>query len=59
MVQKWGIGGLKLYVNVVNAKVFSSWNYFDPEYHGANTSNLPTNNSPVPLTLNFGLNLTL
>jgi TonB-dependent starch-binding outer membrane protein SusC len=59
MVQKWGIGGLKLYVNVVNAKVFSSWNYFDPEYHGINTSNLPTNNSPVPVTINFGLNLTL
>ena len=56
---KWKLGGLKFYVNVVNAKVFSSWNYFDPEYHGTGSTNLPTNNTPVPLTLNVGLNLSL
>jgi hypothetical protein len=28
-------GSLKFYANVVNAAVFSKWDYFDPEYHGA------------------------
>jgi TonB-dependent starch-binding outer membrane protein SusC len=71
LIQKWKIGGLKVYFNVVNAHVFSSWKYFDPEYHGAVSStlaqapgftvpnNLPTNNTPVPVTYNVGLNLTL
>lgn len=56
LTQKWKIGALKFYANVVNAAVFSSWNYFDPEYHGAN--NLQ-NITPTPRTYNFGLNLTL
>jgi len=71
LIQKWGIGGLKFYVNVVNPHVFSGWKYFDPEYHGAVSSTmaqvpgftvpnyLPTNNTPVPVTYNFGINLTL
>jgi TonB-dependent starch-binding outer membrane protein SusC len=71
LAQKWHIGGLKLYFNVVNPHVFSSWKYFDPEYHGtvsttagqvagfAAPNYAPTNNTPVPVTLNFGLNLTL
>lgn len=53
------IDGLKVYINVVNARVFSYWNYFDPEYHGTGANNLPTNATPVPITYNFGLNLTL
>jgi TonB-dependent starch-binding outer membrane protein SusC len=56
LAQKWKIGSLKLYFNIVNAAVFSNWNYFDPEYHGANGN---TNISPTPLTYNFGLNFTL
>ncbi len=56
IVQKWKIGSLKVYMNVVNAAVFSNWNYFDPEYHGGNGNQ---NITPTPLTYNFGLNLTL
>jgi hypothetical protein len=56
ITQKWKIGGLKFYTNVVNAAVFSDWNYFDPEYHGSDGL---SNISPTPLTYNFGLNLTL
>jgi len=56
LTQKWKIGALKVYVNAVNAAVFSKWNYFDPEYHGANGNN---NITPTPVTYNFGLNLTL
>ncbi len=56
ITQKWKIGGLKFYVNVVNASVFSNWNYFDPEFHGSDNN---TNISPTPRTYNFGLNLTL
>jgi TonB-linked SusC/RagA family outer membrane protein len=56
LTQKWKIGALKFYVNVVNAAVFSKWNYFDPEYHGADGL---SNITPVPRTYNFGLNLTL
>ena len=48
IAHKWKIEGLKAYFNVVNAAVFSQWNYFDPE-----------NKGPTPLTLNFGINLTL
>ena len=59
IVRKWKLEGLKVYVNVVNAGVFSSWKYFDPEYHGNGASNLPTNETPVPTTFNFGLNVTL
>ena len=58
LVHKWKLEGLKAYVNVVNAAVFSPWKYFDPEYHGTGASNLPSNETPVPLTLNFGINLT-
>ncbi|TMI74300.1 MAG: SusC/RagA family TonB-linked outer membrane protein [Bacteroidetes bacterium] len=56
LTQKWKIGSLKFYANVVNAAVFSKWNYFDPEYHGADGL---SNITPVPRTYNFGLNLTL
>ncbi len=59
MIRKWKIDGLKFYVNVVNLAVFSPWKYFDPEYHGNGASNLPSNETPVPLTINFGMNLTL
>jgi hypothetical protein len=56
ITQKWKIGSLKFYANVVNAAVFSKWDYFDPEYHGADGL---SNITPVPRTYNFGLNLTL
>ncbi|MEO7766045.1 MAG: TonB-dependent receptor, partial [Ferruginibacter sp.] len=56
ITKKWKIGALKFYTNIVNAAVFSNWDYFDPEYHGSNGN---TNISPTPLTYNFGLNLTL
>ena len=56
ITRKWKIDGLKFYVNVVNAAVFSNWKYFDPEYHGSNGT---TNASPTPRTVNLGLNLTL
>jgi TonB-linked SusC/RagA family outer membrane protein len=56
MTQRWKIGSLKFYANVVNAAVFSKWDYFDPEYHGADGL---SNITPVPRTYNFGLNLTL
>ncbi|MES2005399.1 MAG: SusC/RagA family TonB-linked outer membrane protein [Bacteroidota bacterium] len=65
LTRKWKIEGLKFYVNVVNAAVFSNWKYFDPEYHGGNgdgtTNNINgnTNASPTPRTINLGLNLTL
>lgn len=45
---KLKLESLKAYINVVNAAVFSSWNYFDPENRG-----------PTPYTINFGFNLTL
>lgn len=56
MASKWGFQAIKAYVNVVNAAVFSGWNYFDPEYKGPNND---TNMAPVPVTYNFGLNITL
>ncbi len=56
ITKKWKMGSLKFYTNVVNAAVFSNWNYFDPEYHGADGN---ANITPTPLTINFGLNLTL
>jgi len=56
ITQKWKVGALKFYVNVVNAAVFSKWDYFDPEWHGDNGLQ---NISPTPRTYNFGLNLTL
>ena len=56
ITQKWKFGGLKFYTNVVNAAVFSNWDYFDPEFHGSDNN---TNITPTPLTYNFGLNLTL
>lgn len=59
LTNKWKIGAVKAYANVVNPVVFSSWNYFDPEYHGTGANSLPTNETPVPLTINFGLNVTL
>jgi len=61
ITKKWKIDALKLYFNVVNAGVFSNWKYFDPEFHGNGSSPTGgTNNiSPIPLTYNFGLNLTL
>jgi hypothetical protein len=65
LTRKWKIEALKVYFNVVNAAVFSSWNYFDPEYHGQSTisgranDGASNNISPTPMTFNFGLNLTL
>lgn len=60
MTRKWKVDALKIYFNVVNAGVFSSWNYFDPEYHGSGSiTGGGTNISPTPMTYNFGLNLTL
>jgi hypothetical protein len=65
LAHKWHIEGLKFYVNVVNAAVFTNWKYFDPEYHGGNGNgttndiNGTTNASPTPRTINLGLNLTL
>ena len=59
LTRKWKLDGLKFYLNVVNAAVFSPWKYFDPEYHGTGAGNLPTNETPVPITYNFGMNLTL
>ncbi|MEO6547661.1 MAG: SusC/RagA family TonB-linked outer membrane protein [Ferruginibacter sp.] len=56
ITQQWKIGALKVYANIVNAAVFSNWDYFDPEYHGSDGNQ---NISPTPLTYNFGLNLTL
>ncbi|MBC7688564.1 MAG: SusC/RagA family TonB-linked outer membrane protein [Aquabacterium sp.] len=56
LTQKWKLGALKFYTNIVNAAVFSNWNYFDPEFHGSDNN---TNITPTPLTYNFGLNLTL
>jgi TonB-linked SusC/RagA family outer membrane protein len=56
LTQKWKMSALKFYVNVVNAAVFTKWNYFDPEYHGADGL---SNITPTPRTYNFGLNLTL
>lgn len=56
ITRKWKIDACKVYVNIVNAGVFSKWDYFDPEYHGSNGT---TNISPTPMTYNFGLNLTL
>lgn len=55
---KLGFQGIKAYVNVVNAGVFTSWNYFDPEYKGSDPAN-PTNTAPVPITFNVGLNISL
>lgn len=56
VLQKWKLTSLKVYANIVNAAVFSSWNYFDPEYHGSNGN---TNITPTPVTFNFGFNVTL
>lgn len=56
ITQKWKLGALKFYSNIVNAGVFSNWNYFDPEFHGANGN---ANITPTPITYNFGVNLTL
>ena len=54
LAKKWKIDGLKTYINVVNAAVFSNWKYFDPENKGSNVGGGPT-----PYTINFGINLTL
>ncbi len=59
ITNRWKLGTVKAYINIVNAAVFSSWKYFDPEYHGTGASNLPTNETPIPITWNFGLNITL
>jgi TonB-linked SusC/RagA family outer membrane protein len=56
--RRWGLEGIKAYINVTNLAVFTKWWYFDPEYKGPDP-NAPTNLAPVPLSLNFGLNVTL
>lgn len=48
VAHKWGLDGFKVYMNVVNAAVFSQWKYFDPE-----------NKGPTPMSYNLGLNVTL
>jgi TonB-dependent starch-binding outer membrane protein SusC len=48
MLEKAKLQGLKFYVNVQNAFVFSNWEYFDPENKGL-----------TPVIVNFGLNLVL
>lgn len=48
ILSKYKFAGLKLYVNMQNAAVFSGWEYFDPENKGL-----------TPSIVNFGLNLTL
>ncbi len=48
VVKRWGLQGLKVYANVVNAAVFTSWNWYDPE-----------NKNVTPRTYNLGLNVTL
>ncbi|MES2374207.1 MAG: SusC/RagA family TonB-linked outer membrane protein [Bacteroidota bacterium] len=48
VTRRWKIEGLKVYMNVVNAAVFTNWWYFDPE-----------NKGPTPIQYNFGLNLNL
>ncbi len=59
ITKKWKVDAFKFYFNIVNAAVFSNWNYFDPEYHGSGNINGGGNNiSPTPMTFNFGLNLT-
>lgn len=57
-VRKWGLEAIKAYVNVTNLAVFTKWWYFDPEYKGPDPNNR-TNLAPVPLSINFGLNVTL
>ncbi len=60
VTKKWKVDALKFYFNIVNAGVFSSWDYFDPEYHGSGSqTGGGTNISPTPITYNFGINLTL
>ena len=61
ITKRFKVDALKFYFNIVNAAVFSNWNYFDPEFHGSSnlTGGGGTNISPVPITYNFGLNLTL
>jgi hypothetical protein len=48
LMSRYKMQGLKLYINVQNAWVFSQWEYFDPENKGL-----------TPVIVNFGLNLTL
>ena len=48
ILTKYKLNSLKLYMNVQNGWVFSSWEYFDPENKGL-----------TPRIVNLGLNLTL
>lgn len=48
LAHRYKMEAVKMYVNVVNPYVYSSWNYFDPENKGI-----------TPITFNFGLNVTL
>jgi len=59
MTNKMKFQSIKAYINVTNAFVISPWKYFDPEYKGTDPVNNPANASPVPLTINFGLNVVL
>lgn len=54
VAHKYKLEAMKFYFNVVNAHVFSNWNYFDPE-----NKNGTSGGAPTPYTINFGLNLTL
>jgi hypothetical protein len=49
LLEKVGVKGAKVYMNVNNAAVYSpDWNYWDPEYDG-----------PTPRYYTVGLNLSL
>ena len=54
IARKHKLEGVKFYMNVVNAHVFTNWIYFDPE-----NKNGTSGGAPTPYTINFGLNLTL
>jgi TonB-linked SusC/RagA family outer membrane protein len=54
IARKHKLEAVKFYMNVVNARVFTDWIYFDPE-----NKNGTSGGAPTPYTVNFGLNLTL
>lgn len=59
MVNRYGMEGLKLYVNVQNLKTWDNVNGFTPEY-GGSAQKFGVNNSgyPNPRIISFGVNAT-
>lgn len=53
LISKLGLSYLRLYVNVTNPFVFTSYKGFDPEWAGANLQN----GGPASITYQFGVNL--